>query len=752
MKLFLFDIWLDVGRTGRTFTYIDGLNLNVSTGDIVLVYLRGRPLHGLVVHKYFEVERSKAYFDKNSKKINYSNIEEIIQKGAVTECWKNWIDDMALLCCTTPFKMLKTALPPYWLGKIRKNNSSLNKKLWWVELVNKNEEGKNFSKRQIDLVNFLKSKGGGTWLKDTTNMGFSRLLVNKMIEGQKLIKQKKIFQKSCSDNSLNICSSQKLENPKSLTFEQKEAINVYGKLDEGQVLLLWGITGSGKTEVYLQIVEREFKLGRHCMILAPEIGLIPQLVDRFKNRFGNIVYEYHSQRTEKERISVWINALSAKKPIIIVGTRSAVFLPLSPLGVIILDEEHDCSYKQESQMPCYHARTLSIERAKRTKAKVILGSATPSLTSWKNLGSNNQFILSKLTKRISQCPLPRVQIIDMRTELAKGNRRLLSSFLKEKLQKTKDNKEQAIILVPKRGYSSFLSCRSCGNVVNCPNCDVSLTVHLSNTKSKYLRCHWCDYRSDIKGSCSECGSSAFKPFGAGTQRVMENLVSELDGLKVLRFDKDTTSGKDGHRKLLEEFSSGKFDVLIGTQMLAKGIDMPRVTLAAVLAADGLLHRPDLFAEEHALQLFMQLAGRAGRSELPGEVIVQTYCPDHPVLEFLKEGSYEKFLKKESIFRERAGLAPYRQTCLLRLTGTSENITFSSAKLLASKLNLICKDQDWQVIGPAPSPISRINRKSRWQILLHGPESSEIPKESFEEIWELLPKEVSLLIDPEPIQL
>ena len=288
--------------------------------------------------------------------------------------------------------------------------------------------------------------------------------------------------------------------------------------------------------------------------------------------------------------------------------------------------------------------------------------------------------------------------------------------------------------------------------MQCPNCDVALTVHKGKQDLHWLRCHWCDYRASVERSCHECGSFAFKPFGAGTQKVMEHLTKELEGLRLLRFDRDTTAGPNGHRKLLEMFAAGEADVLIGTQMLAKGMDLPRVTLAVVLAADGLLHRPDLSAEEQTLQLFMQLAGRAGRGEKPGEVLVQTYSPNHPVILHLLDGRYDQFLKKEAEIREEAGLVPYKRACLLRLSGRSASLTETTAKSLANYLKSICQTKGWSLIGPAPALISRVAGRSRWQILLHGPESSPLPLPTNSELWDGLPKGVTLAVDPDPLQL
>ena len=286
----------------------------------------------------------------------------------------------------------------------------------------------------------------------------------------------------------------------------------------------------------------------------------------------------------------------------------------------------------------------------------------------------------------------------------------------------------------------------------CPHCDVALTVHRNSREQEWLRCHWCDFRAAIDDRCQHCGSTAFKPFGAGTQRVMEQLAGELEGLRLLRFDRDTTRGRQGHRRLLDRFAAGEADVLVGTQMLAKGMDLPRVTLAAVLAADGLLHRPDLRASEQCLQLLLQLAGRAGRGDTPGEVLVQTYSPEHPVIRHLVDGRYEPFLAEELLIRRQGGLVPFSRACLLRLSGPSASATATAAAALAERLRPGADAAGWLLIGPAPAPVAKVAGKSRWQLLLHGPAGAALPLPPEADLREGLGAGVGLTIDPDPITL
>lgn len=413
-------------------------------------------------------------------------------------------------------------------------------------------------------------------------------------------------------------------------------------------------------------------------------------------------------------------------------------------------------------MPCYHARDVARLRARLCGSRVLLGSATPALETWLSCRSREgRTTLLRLPERIGGRSLPPVRVVDMRMELAEGHRRLISRYLMERLMGLHERGEQAVVLVPRRGYRSFLSCRSCGEVVLCPHCDVALTVHRRGNGEEWLRCHWCDHRQTMTRRCRHCGSGAFRPFGAGTQRVMEQLARELQGMRLLRFDQDTTRGRDGHRRVLDRFASGEADILVGTQMLAKGMDLPRVTLAAVLAADGLLHRPDLRSSEQCLQLLLQLAGRAGRGERPGEVLVQTYCPDHPVLRHLVDGRYEQFLEEELRLRRQGGLVPFRRACLLRLAGPVASRTATAAAALAEHLRPAVEKQGWTLVGPAPAPIARVAGRSRWQLLLHGPiqdpgrageRDSALPLPSEGDLRRILPEGVSLAIDPDPLEL
>ena len=751
------EVWLEAGREGRVFTYANPQEWPLSLGDLVLVRLQGRRHSGLVVG--FPTALGGDLGERTLQPI-----EAVLQSAAIDPGWQDLVAEVAQATHTSLFRTLRSVLPPGWLGQrsaTRKDPGATERQVLAVRLAAAADPTAEalaaLPKRQGQVVAHLATLKEPVAQKDLlAALGCSASVLSALecrglIERQRLSRSAAMPAGSAAIRPLPGPE----DSPPSLSPAQAEAVAFISGGTGLAEFLLWGVTGSGKTEVYLQAASGQLQAGRSVLLLAPEIGLIPQLLDRCRRRFGTQVLEYHSGMGERERVAVWRACLEAagRKPLVVVGTRSAVFLPLGALGLIVLDEEHDGSYKQESPMPCYHARDVARLRARRSGARLVLGSATPSLETWWACHEPQaQCRLLRLPERIQGRPLPPVHVVDMRTELAEGNRRLISFPLMESLGRLAGRGEQAVVLVPRRGYRTFLSCRSCGEAVLCPHCDVALTVHRRRDGLEWLRCHWCNHRQEKTDNCGHCGSTAFKPFGAGTQRVMEQLASELPDLRLLRFDHDTTRGRDGHRRLLEHFAAGEADVLVGTQMLAKGMDLPQVTLAVVLAADGLLHRPDLRAAEQCLQLLLQLAGRAGRGERPGQVLVQTYNPDHPVIRHLVDGRYERFLAEELALRREGGLIPFARACLLRLAGVSAATTATTATALVEMIRPRLEQEGWLAIGPAPAPVARVAGRSRWQVLLHGPAGSSLPLPPEQELRALLPQDVSLAIDPDPLQL
>ena len=715
------------------FTYANVLNLPLGTGDLVQVRLRGRRHSGLVVECLDALPPAL-----EGKPLQ--PVQGLVQAAAVTPVWQELIAQVAEQCHASRFQTLKSALPAAWLGQRTQAPIRAPRTQWRIEGPLPAAVGARLSPAQAALLAALEAAGGSLPLVELCGSAGHSRSVLAALERRQLVRR---VGQGPQPPAAEAC--------RQLNPDQQQALQAIAAAAPGETLLLWGVTGAGKTEVYLQAAAHLLEQGRSVLLLTPEIGLIPQLLDRARSRFGERVLEYHSGMADGDRINTWRQTLDPAQAHVVVGTRSAVFLPLPGVGLIVLDEEHDSSYKQESPMPCYHARDVARLRANKDGAVLLLGTATPSLETWLSC-QRGQTRLLRLPSRIGARPLPPVRLVDMRQELASGHRRLISRALLDRLRQVKDRGEQAVVLVPRRGYRAFLSCRSCGQAVLCPHCDVALTVHRSGGGAQWLRCHWCDHRQGVGDRCDHCGSTAFKPFGAGTQRVVEQLAEELAELRLLRFDRDSTRGRDGHRHLLQRFAAGEADVLVGTQMLAKGMDLPRVTLAAVLAADGLLHRPDLRAAEQCLQLLLQLAGRAGRGELPGEVLVQTYSPEHPVIQHLVSGDYGAFLADELNLRRHGGLVPFARACLLRLAGPAASATATAAAALAARLEPQVAAVGWCLIGPAPAPVARVAGRSRWQLLLHGPAEAPIPLPEPSSLRAALPAGVSLAVDPDPLAL
>ncbi|NBP31660.1 MAG: primosomal protein N' [Synechococcaceae bacterium WBA_2_066] len=729
------NVWVEAGREGLLLTYSHGDCPALQKGDLVRVKLRGRLHNGLVYSVNAEPPEGLAL----------EPVLERLENAAINERWLDLLVAVADQCHTAQFQVLKTALPNGWLGKKQQAAGLGCKQL--VASAIAGAAPACLTKKQQGLLEKLQLTGSQP-AKELIAAGFGRSLL-KALERKGLVQLKSELQPPKGWPS---CSSHSLEIPPELNPDQAAVLERLKQQSNQRQWLLWGVTGSGKTEIYLRCCAPELAAGKSVLLLTPEIGLIPQLLERCRRRFAGAVVAYHSGLSEGERLAAWRHCRSGS-PCIVVGTRSAIFLPLPKLGLIVLDEEHDSSYKQEAPMPCYHARDVARLRQEKEGCLILLGSATPCLETWLACqGAKASIGLLRLPQRIAARPLPPVKVVDMRLELAEGHRRLLSRQLLDRLSGLADRGQQAVVLVPRRGYNTFLSCRSCGEAVSCPHCDVSLTVHRNSNGQSWLRCHWCDHREELANRCGNCGSTAFKPFGAGTQKVLEQLEQELEGVRLLRFDRDSTRGRDGHKQLLDRFAAGEADVLVGTQMLAKGMDLPKVTLAVVLAADGLLHRPDLRAAEQSLQLLLQLAGRAGRGEQPGEVLVQTYDPDHRVIKHLLAGSYEQFLEEEVALRRSAGLVPFSRACLLRFAGMQASTTASAATTLLNHVSKQLKAADWLAIGPAPAPRAKVAGLSRWQLLLQGPPSSAIPLPTEQELRQLLPKGVNLAIDPDPLEL
>ena len=487
---------------------------------------------------------------------------------------------------------------------------------------------------------------------------------------------------------------------------------------KGGRFLLHGVTGSGKTEVFMAAVRNVLELGRSAIILVPEIALTPQMVSWFRERFGPVAAVIHSRLSAGERFDEW-RRIRRGEARVVIGARSAVFSPADNLGLIVVDEEHESTYLSDHH-PRYDAREVALQRCEMENATLILASATPSVLSFAR-ARRGDYILLEMPRRVQDRPLPDVEIIDMREELENGNRTVLSASLRKALKECIVRGEQAMLLMNRRGYNSFVSCRSCGYVVKCPNCDISLTYHMES-EDGLLRCHYCGYTMKPPSTCPECGGKYIRYFGAGTQKVEEEVRKMLPGVATVRMDYDTTGGKDGHGKVLEEFRSGRARILIGTQMIAKGLDFPCVTLVGVIAADMTLNLPDYRSRERTFQLLTQVAGRAGRGEQPGHVIIQTYKPEDPVIGYAAAQDYRSFFENEFLRRRRGLYPPFTMLVRFLIESVREENVFSTAEILEKKIRSLAEDHPaWNrkllLISNEPPSVKILRGKSRRHILM-----------------------------------
>ncbi len=498
-----------------------------------------------------------------------------------------------------------------------------------------------------------------------------------------------------------------------LTNEQHDALKaITGSMEEqtATTFLLHGVTGSGKTEIYLQAIQKVLDEGKEAIMLVPEISLTPQMTERFRSRFGEMVAVMHSGLSVGEKYDEW-RKIQQGKVSVVVGARSAIFAPFTNIGLIILDEEHESTYKQEDS-PRYHARDVAIWRSEFYKCPVILGSATPALESFAR-AKKGVYTLLSLKQRALHQALPTVFIADMREELQKGNRSMFSELLVDAIRVRLEKNEQMVLFLNRRGYSSFVLCRDCGTVVQCPNCDISLTYHRTTEK---LKCHYCGYEERVPQTCPQCQSEHIRYFGTGTQKVEEEIYKLFPEARVLRMDVDTTKQKGAHEEILQAFGEGQADILLGTQMIAKGLDFPNITLVGVLSADTSLHLPDYRAAERTFQLLTQVSGRAGRHEKHGEVIIQTYTPEHYAIELAKLQDYEPFYEREMFLRRRSSYPPYYFVALVQISHEDVMMAAEYASRAADWLRGNLSNQV-AIIGPTTASISRLQNRYRYQCLI-----------------------------------
>ncbi len=778
----LVEVLVDCPGIQALYTYNVPAQFSVGVGDILSVPLGGQVVGGIAIQF---VER----LPKNLAIDKIRDIDDVVASGLFRPEYWQWLMQIAEYYYTPLIQVIKVALPPGLLTRSHRRIRAVDRPIDVDEIANdiakriltllQSQVDRNYSwqyiqqqipgarrglrelldrkliesylesgqtqkaklqkfviltsdliasdltDKQREVVATLKQYGGELWQKDLLELSKTSSSVLKKIEekGYLAIVNKERLR---SDREFGVFQQ---EPAKLLTADQATALATIDRLEGFAQILLHGVTGSGKTEVYLQAIQRILASGKSALVLVPEIGLTPQLTDRFRSRFGDKVAVYHSALSDGERYDTWRQMLTATSQIVI-GTRSAIFAPLPNLGLIILDEEHDSSFKQDQPAPTYHARDIAAWRAELESCPLILGSATPSLESWMSVGgienisgtdkleehSTSHYL--SLPTRVHSRPLPPVEIVDMRQELQQGNRRIFSRSLERALQQMQARQQQGILFIHRRGHSTFVSCRSCGYVPECPHCDVSLAYHQPSTAAgSLLRCHYCNHCQPQPPRCPECDSPYFKYFGSGTQKIVEELNLQFPQLRCLRFDSDTTSTKGAHRRILTEFVNGNADLLVGTQMLTKGLDLPQVTLVGVVAADGLLHLSDYRAAERAFQTLTQVAGRCGRGDEAGKVIVQTYNPEHPILHAVTKHDYHAFIAAELPERQMLDYPPYGKLILLRFSSLDATVVEQTVTDIAQILNDAAIAGKYELLGPAPALVMRVNNRYRWQIML-----------------------------------
>lgn len=488
----------------------------------------------------------------------------------------------------------------------------------------------------------------------------------------------------------------------------------------GGRFLLAGVTGSGKTEVYIRAIRRALEMGKTAIVLVPEIALTPQMTDWFRARFGDDAAVLHSRLSDGERYDEW-RRLRRGEARVAIGARSAVFAPLANLGLIVVDEEHEHTYQSDSR-PRYDAREVAAFRCGLTGGALVLGSATPSISSFMRVmpgvRPENKLTLLELDERVFGRPMPEVDVVDMRLELEKGNRSIFSASLQKALGACLEKGEQAMLLINRRGYSSFVSCRACGKSIKCAACDVAMTYHQTDG---LLHCHYCGAVRTPPKTCPECGSGFIKFFGVGTQKVEETVATLFSQARVLRMDADTTREKDAHEKILSAFQRGEADVLVGTQMIAKGLDFPNVTLVGVVAADMTLNMPDYRSAERAFQLITQVAGRAGRAQKPGKVVVQTYEPEHYAVQLAAKQDYRAFFRQEAVYRKRSLYPPFTMLARILVSGKDAGHVEQAAEALFEALARFVKEKALEEsvshMRALEAPIGMLRGETRWQVFV-----------------------------------
>ena len=697
----------------------------VAPGSRVVVSVRGRKVVGIVTGVDPELDPNRSY---------RAILDAPDDTPSLTEPLLRTCEWISRYYAAPPGIVLRAALPTLLTGPGKpapepKSRRIANIAVPLATLVERDAAFKR-SPKQREVFELLESLGGRVPVEHLEHqLGVSSSVIASLV--------KRAFVKIEKEATMRDAFARRPRAPMvSLqpTAAQHDAIATLSSGKPGDVFLLHGVTGSGKTLVYIEVLRRIVEEQRRTAImLVPEIALTPQTVDRFRSAFDNQVAVLHSALSDGERLDAW-RAIRAGDRRIVVGARSAVFAPLVNIGAIIVDEEHEASYKQ-GEAPRYHARDVAIMRARNEGGIVILGSATPSLESWSN-AQRDTYRLVTLPERVGGGALPGVQIVDMRLSSRESRAsgleprdytRVFSDPLDRALRETIARREQAILLLNRRGFAAFVQCSACGDVADCPNCSISLTVHRTPER---LTCHYCGHAEPIRTACAKCGGPTVRERGLGTQQVERLLLDHLPSARVARMDVDTTSARWAHADILDRVARREVDVLLGTQMIAKGLDFPNVTLVGVIDADVGLNLPDFRASERSFQLMAQVAGRAGRGPKGGLVFIQTRLPGHHAVRAAVEHDYRSFVSQEILDREFPPYPPTVRLANIVLSGTQEVETMEAANHAADFLTKLVKSgrvETVHVIGPAPCPIERIKSRWRWHVLLRARRSNELTR-------------------------
>ena len=728
------EILIEIGieSLNKTFTYLIPSELinNIKIGMRVSVPFGRQKLEGFVLN-------IKEY-NENEYEYKLKSIIELIDEFPVlNEELLNlgkYISEKTLCTLISAYQvMLPTALKAKQKTKVAIKEKSYIIKNKSNEEINKYIENNKRSIKQNELLQDLLENEKLEKTKYDSS-------VVKALEKKELINIIKEEVYRLENNILN-------EKKEVVLTEKQQAVSneIISNLNNSLTYLLYGVTGSGKTEVYIEVIKKALANNKQAIMLVPEISLTPQMVNRFTSVFGSNIAVLHSGLSLGEKYDEYRKILNGDVNIVI-GARSAIFAPFKNIGVIIIDEEHTSSYKQDNH-PRYSAIEVAKERSKTHNCPLILGSATPSLESYAR-AKKGVYHLLELKTRAGKSRLPKVNIIDMKDEMKKGNT-TFSTELINGIKKRLENNEQIILLLNRRGYSTFITCKNCGFTHKCPNCDISLTYHKTNG---IMRCHYCGYASNKLNVCPECGSDEIKDLGTGTQKIEEELKIMFPNARVVRMDVDTTSKKGSHEKIINDFKEEKYDILLGTQMIAKGLDFPKVTLVGVINADTSLNIPDFRSGERTFQLLSQVAGRAGRNELAGEVIIQTFNPEHYSIYLTKTHDYESFYLKEMNIRHQMKYPPYYYITLVRILSKDYKIGMEASKKIKDYL-VKSLNKDSIVLGPTTSIMYKINNVYRYQCIIKYRKDENLNK-TLKKIIEHYKNsnDISVEIDNEPNKL